>query len=394
MRCGFARIEITPPFRTELFGYPGMPRICEPLSASVLDPLHARVVYLEAHPEDALLLVVVDLCLLRNEDARRIREYLSHATGMAVERILIACTHTHSAPFAALKDDPSLPAGAADFGRWILPRLIEASKRACARPHRVTPFFRETLTGLGFDRRCQTSIGVRNCWNIHEFPERHPNPAQNAVHGVLHLRRSDKTGGVVLHSVPLHPVVMGKESEQISADWPGPCRRLIERRLPATQAVTVQGASAQVQPWISTQTDSKALRIVGEAVAGEAVQLASTGRRLSDSSGGLNLREVPIGPDNLSMTLFEIGELQVVCLPLEMSTRLAARIREQARRPLLFICLGNGWSGYWMDASEFSEGGYEIDVARRNGRQPADSDKLHEILSHTITETPHATQIS
>lgn len=394
MLCGSARIEITPPFKTELFGYPEPSRICEPNIAGVLDSLQARTLYLQIAQDDAVLLVVLDLCLLHTADADHLRSAIAEKTGLPAKRVLIACTHTHSAPLAAIQERPGLPLGAADFGRWILPRIVEAACRATARPFKVTPRFRETLTGLGYDRRCPGNHGIRNCWNIDAFPERQPQPARHAVHSVLYLQRMDKPGGILLHSAPLHPVVMGRESELISADWPGACRRLIERRMAATRAITTQGASAQVQPWISCQTDTRGLRIVGEAVAGEAIQLALTGRELVGGPASFNLREVPIGASGSVATFFEIGEVLMAFLPLELSTRLLARVRERICRPSMLTCLANGWSGYWMDASEFAEGGYEVEVARRNGRRPEDSEALLEVLTYDQSPSIHATQVS
>ena len=107
-----------------------------------------------------------------------------------------------------------------------------------------------------------------------------------------------------------------------------------------------------------------------------------------------NLREVPIGASGSVATFFELGEVLRACLPLELSTRLLARVRERICRPSMLTCLANGWSGYWMDASEFAEGGYEVEVARRNGRRPEDSEALLEVLTYDQSPSIHATQVS
>ena len=392
MECGTARIEITPPVKTVLFGYPGEARIYEPHKDRILDPLQARVLYLEEGAGPGVLLLSLDLCILLDEDAGFLRRVLAEKFQIPRENILVACTHTHSAPLPRFspRDDPN---GGLErfrqpdreeafaYGKWLLPRLVKTVKLALSRKCTVDLYFRETLSGLGYDRRCLTPEGIRNCWNPDEFPDRVPRPARGVRHAVLKLVFRDRPGGVVMSSTGIHPVVMGKESNRISSDWPGQARRHVEKRMRRFQALFVQGAAAQVQPWLSTQGDPRALRWVGEAIGAESLLLGLGGRRIETDGRAFGLRERPVPDTGIAVTTFALGDLLVIGLPLELSTSVADEIAAAVGRPVFFICLCNGWNGYWMSRREFEEGGYEIEIARGKGLDSSCSENLMKLFA-------------
>lgn len=391
MECGTSRIEITPPFPTALFGYPNVARIYEPHKDRMLDPLQARAVYIDDGGEHGVLLISLDLCILMDKDSIAFRQALAEETGLPTQNILIACTHTHSAPLARLVPSTdgtdSAEAFISDpentslrYGQWLLARIAKISRLALSRKAPVSVSFQQTFTGLGYDRRCRTAEGIRHCWNLQEFPDRVPETAKEARHCVLKLDWLNKQGGVLLQSVGIHPVVMGKDSQRISADWPGHARRHMEKRMRGYQSVFFEGAAAQVQPWISTQEDPKALRLVGEAIGSEGLLLALNCRQINMEDGGLSLAVVEIPGSSIAMTVLEIGPLVLLNLPMELSVTLASRISSLLARPVFFNCLCNGWDGYWMSREEFAEGGYEVEVAVSRGVTAANSEALIEAL--------------
>ncbi len=391
MECGTARIEITPPFETALFGYPTNDRTYLPHKDKILDPLQARAVYLQNGSTPGILLITLDLCILLTDDALAYRKALSRELRLPLENILISCTHTHSAPLArfAVNQSKKEPTGKfiADpletslrYGKWLLGRLRKIATMAVSRKSPVTVSYRETFSGLGYNRRCPGSEGIRNCWNLTDFPDRTPAPMEKLRHGVMNFEYQGKQGGVVLQNLGIHPVVMGKENQQISGDWPCYARRHIEKRLNGYQAIFTLGAGAQVQPWISTQTDSKALRLTGEAIGAEAVIMATTAEPLPVPDSSLQVNTYQIPRTQVQICTFEIGPFLFVGLPFELSTTWAETIIESLRRPVIFICLCNGWDGYWMSPKEFEEGGYEVDVARSKNVTPEHSLALLERL--------------
>ena len=391
MECGTARIEITPPFPAALFGYPGDDRTYTPHKDKVLDPLHARALYLQSGTTPGVLIVTLDLCILLNRDAEAFRRHLMSQVGLPRENIILACTHTHSAPLPRLVPENgnreptgkflSDPEGTSiRYGQWLLERLGKICALAISRKSPATLSCRETFTGLGYNRRCRTPEGIRHCWNLKEFPSRVPEPMQRLRHSVVRIDYTCKAGGVVLQNVGIHPVVMGKESTQLTGDWPHYARRHIEKRMHGYQAITTFGAGAQVQPWISTQDESRNLRLVGESIGSEAVLMATTADRIDVPEGRLNPREQAIPKTQQEAVTLEIGRLLLVALPFELSATWADHIITELKRPVIFLCLSNGWDGYWMSPEEFEEGGYEVDVALSKGVTPGKSLAILEML--------------
>ncbi len=64
----------------------------------VLQPIHIRASYLEDRRGGAALMLSLDLCGLREDLADAIRRAAGEAAGLAAERVIATCTHTHSAP--------------------------------------------------------------------------------------------------------------------------------------------------------------------------------------------------------------------------------------------------------------------------------------------------------
>lgn len=393
MECGTARVEITPPSEACLFGYPTGERRYKPHLDKVLDPLHARVVYLQSGSSPGILLITLDLCILLTEDAMAFRAELSGILRLPVENILICCTHTHSAPLARMglngngsspgndfHQDGHSPQAEVDYGRWILARLAKSAALAISRRTPVTGFFRESISGHGYNRRCHTPEGIRNCWSIEGFRERTPEVMKDLPHAVLKLAYQGREGGVVLNNLGIHPVVMGKESTSLSADWPSYARRYTEKRMKNYQAVFTQGAGAQVQPWISTQEDPRGLHVVGEAIGAETVLLSWTADPIYLPSDALRINEHQLSSRPVRISTLELGNLLLVGLPFELSATWATRLRRLLNRPVLFLCLCNGWDGYWMAPEEFAEGGYEVEIAHRRGVGPENSLSLLELL--------------
>src|SRR5439155_23371603 len=66
---------------------------------AVLFPLATRAVVFEAEGERAAI-VALDVIGLESETVTRIRERVEQGCGIAPERVMVACSHTHCAPAA------------------------------------------------------------------------------------------------------------------------------------------------------------------------------------------------------------------------------------------------------------------------------------------------------
>jgi neutral ceramidase len=99
MLCaGAAVLDITPPLGVPLAG-----SFNARFAADVDDPLFARAVVLEDErgPDGRLAVVACDLICMPGETVRAARELIARAGHVPAERIMIAATHTHTAPSPA-----------------------------------------------------------------------------------------------------------------------------------------------------------------------------------------------------------------------------------------------------------------------------------------------------
>lgn len=93
LRAGAAAVDMTPqewPIR--VIGNFGLT-----LAKSVHDPLHARALVLEDGGVK-IAIVLVDNCIIKREEMDRAKALAAKRTGIPVNRMLMAATHTHSAP--------------------------------------------------------------------------------------------------------------------------------------------------------------------------------------------------------------------------------------------------------------------------------------------------------
>ena len=69
---------------------------------SAHDPLHSRALVL-ADGTETLAIAAVDSCYVPGEPIDEVKHRVQRATGLDTDRILVAATHTHSAPPPALE---------------------------------------------------------------------------------------------------------------------------------------------------------------------------------------------------------------------------------------------------------------------------------------------------
>ena len=131
----------------------------EVLATQVNDPLHARALVLDDGTEQAAI-VIVDSCGLPRELLDMAKRLAHKATGIPTEHMLIAATHTHSAPSvnAALGSEVDL-----EYARFLTPKIAEAIAEAQKRlaPARI---------GMGIGRD-EKNVGCRR-WLMRLIPRR------------------------------------------------------------------------------------------------------------------------------------------------------------------------------------------------------------------------------
>ena len=315
LRAGAARVEITPAPGVELMGY-GLRS--EP-SRGVHDPLYARALYLGG--EQDLLLASVELCLITPEQAAGLRARIAEGTGIARERIVVTCTHTHSGPETGLTAR-ARGREAPGYEGEIFGGVVEAARQAHTRQRPARFGWSRTQAFIGRNRRLQDG------------------PIEPEVR-VLRVDAADgETLAVAFHH-GCHGTVLGHENLEISGDWPGLSAARIEAATGGV-ALFLLGAHGDVDPRTRGLKD---LAIPGQShgLGFEAVEVL--GGELAEAAlaslaaDGRAAREGPLAAASEHLRLpLHLGELsapqaeaRLAESKAELATYLDARVGELPR---------------------------------------------------------------
>jgi hypothetical protein len=394
LRAGFAETDITPDRSCSLMGYEFRVTDLPPGNDGVNDPLHARVLALRGEGGPALL-VSVDLCLVPNELARPLRSALAERVGTTAERVVLSATHTHSGPLPltgglAKRWKLMRPRGSLEaeigYGRLLREKLLDAATRAAALTFPVDVSVRQAPLGLGYDRRVVDVRGrVTHRWSPQERPELDPRATPDPTCTVLVLRQAGAPRKFIIWNVGFHPVVLGKTSRVVSADYPGRACSLIEEAVPGSRAMFLLGAAGDSHPWIATREDPAGVETVARAAASFVALLTHATRSDGVTRDGADLvtasKTVRIGRHAVPLAAWRIGSARLLTAPVELFGDLSRDLRERVEGPLLLATVTNGWTGYCPTRQAFDEGGYEVDSARSiGGLRKGDGERLVEEL--------------
>ena len=388
LRAGFARTDITPPPDCTLMGYEFRSTDVPPGNAGVHDPLLARVLVLDDGSAPAAV-VSLDTCIVSTALARHLRRCVAEKIVTTPQRVIVSCTHTHSGPDLQ-EPSEAFQAGAQlpEAGCWdaqkpgqryaaLLPGSISAAAaRAAGLTYPVRIGAGEAALGMGYNRRVRTPQGVRHCWNPQEQADLDPSPAPDPTCTVAVLQQDGGPRKVVLWSVGVHPVTLGKTSAVVSADYPGLACRLIEDFIPGSRAMFLLGAAGDTHPWIATQERTEHLLPVARTAASFVALLTHAVRPAGPAGLAAVGRTCRFGDQEVDLAVWRVGQVWLAAAPAEVFGELGAALRRRIAEPLLLATCSNGWTGYWPTEEAFALGVYEVDSARRAGRAPGDSEKL------------------
>ncbi|HVC96249.1 MAG TPA: hypothetical protein VND64_21375 [Pirellulales bacterium] len=247
-RAGAAQIDITPPVGIyhRMWGAAKHDR-----SSGVHRPLTATALVLSAAPETFthgsleahdLALVAVDHCVLWPEEMAALRARVTAASGVSEERLLVMFSHTHGAGLMGL-ERAELPGG-----DLIGPYLDELAVKLAAVVRKAKDELRAVTITYGTGR-CSLA-GHRDLWDaasgqwVCGF-----NPQGPADDTVLVAKLADFHGQTVASVVnyACHPTTLAWDNTQISPDYVGACRELVERAT-AAPMFFIQGASGDLGP--------------------------------------------------------------------------------------------------------------------------------------------------
>lgn len=414
LSVGVATEDITPPRGYRMAGY-----FVERFNTGTLDPLLAKAIVFRQEQVQAAL-VLCDLVAVTPDVSLRARSQASRKTGIPVDNIAIAATHSHTGPLyagvlrerfhkKAVEANGRDPREEVDYVATLVDRIAEAivKAHAAAVPARIDAG-QAHEKGLSFNRRFHMKDGtVRfNPGQLNPDIVRSAGPIDPDV-GLL-LIRSPKTDRpvAVLSVFALHLDTVG--GTQYSADYPFVLQTELRKTLGASfVSLFGAGTCGDINHVDVTTRNRATTAAIGARLAKTVLaQLPalSTVNRPSLAVGHANLRvplqkptsaevqdargkieqvgsaQVPFLDQvkavtvldlvehyrkdwvTLELQVFRIGpELAIVTLPGEVFVELGLAIKRASPfKTTLVIELANDCPAYIPTRKAFAEGSYEV----------------------------------
>lgn len=268
LKAGVAKVDITPSPGKYMLGSG------EVLATGTHDPLYARVLVLEAG-QTRLALVTVDLCrVFQVPLLKRLRDQVRNSRGISY--VLMAASHTHSAPIIPLNED--LPP--TEMTAWqseAIPKIEKAIEEAHQRAVEARIGTGYGIAYIGHNRRRVNPDGTVTMFFAN--PTRIPTSPVDPTVAVLRLDTTDGKPLAILVNYACHPVVVMGKLEKYSADFPGVMCRIVEEAF-GGQALCLflQGAGGNIDTYYTgvplEQDPVKWLEWTGDRLGREAARVA------------------------------------------------------------------------------------------------------------------------
>lgn len=238
IKAGASISNITPDKPHFLFGYPFVER----MSTGVHDPLLSSALYLN-DGDSEVLLISNDIIYLNKDFVARVRKSIAESTGIDESNILIAATHTHSAPVTVdlviSPNDPIVPKVDQDYLKFVEEQTIYS---ACQAYKKAEP------AEIGFVVADATGVGT----NRHN-----PEGPKDMDVPVMMVRNKSKEYIAAMLVCSMHPTILHEDSTLISSDFPFYIRKGLEDFLgESCTVVYFTGAAGNQSPRHVTRSNT------------------------------------------------------------------------------------------------------------------------------------------
>jgi hypothetical protein len=223
MKLGCARSEIKVPLFAEMLGYG---RFLGRRNRGSNDPLHCTASSFFDGTKRTII-ISNDLCLINTEYARIIRKETAKRLNIDEKAVMVAATHTHSAPAA----DKTVGWGEIHpecLKEWI-ELAIETAEKATNDETKVKAFagICPLKEKLGYNRVKENG------------------PTDTEIRWMKFVKEDGKSK-LIIHNHGMHAVVFGPKMLKTSADWPGAANQNILEKGLAENAIFLQGACGDI----------------------------------------------------------------------------------------------------------------------------------------------------
>lgn len=361
IKVGLAVADITPPLGGLTAGYSS----AKP-TEGVHDPITARVMVVQSDA-GCVALVVCDLCVYNSPSLHE------QVKSVGVDTLLLMNTHTHAGPKMNQDDFPS-----ADhpWRETVDERLLEAIKEAKGKLFKAYFTASESQIQLGYNRLVQ-----RGNYAVTHFenPERIPYGSVDRQVGVIRVTDEDNNVRAVVVNYACHPVVLGPRNRQLSADYPGVTRRIIESELgDDCLCIFIQGGGGDINPLIMARGETREkdfddVEKLGELLAVEVKRALAFVKETDGVSGSFAASSMPLKFRNrwkpeeeltLGVTALLInGDIGIITMPGEPFHQFQVDFRPKSgvKHAYLFGYCCDGayaWPSYLPDLQSAARGGY------------------------------------
>ena len=220
-RVGYARVDMTPTTPVPLGGYGQSDKR---IHTEVEEPLYTTCVAITDENDETVLLFSMDV--INSSIAVKHRSEVSRQTGVPETNMLMAATHTHSAP-----DQNNSKSGA--FIALLQAALVESAKAAMEDRSEAEIYVGTTETeNLNFIRhylmKDGTYYGNNFGSSVSGFVD-HAAPNDPELQVIKFVRGGDETKDIIMANWQAHPCkTSGIDKTVLSADFIGSTRRYVE----------------------------------------------------------------------------------------------------------------------------------------------------------------------
>jgi len=287
LRAAVAKVDITPTTHEVMWGFESRLDPAE----STLDPLYARVLVLEAESR-RLAIVALDLGRSFGEASLDgLRQSVRNSSGISC--LLVSASHTHSAPI--VKDEyTSAPP---EWEQRALQRIASAIAQAVNQLQDARLGAGTGAVYIGHNRLPLRADGTYG-W-FERNPTMIPTAPVDPTVTVLRVDSSDGSPLAILVNYACHPVVLGPDNRQYSADFPAAMNRTVEAAFGGrAMSFFLQGAPGDINPYHAVtpiQEDAVKMRDwTGERLGAEAVRVAKEIHTENIPAASIDFRETTL----------------------------------------------------------------------------------------------------
>ena len=417
LKCGTALREITPAYPVPLHGYADRDR----KSDGVAEPIRLGCLAVD-DGDRRVLIVTCDMIGIEGHACEALYSLLETETGIGYPNVLLSCSHTHFAPALHAGSYGSPRVGIVEpdprFVEDFRTKLVEAARESLRnlQPGRLETA-RLRAPQVLFNRRTVRPDGsVLTNFRYPLDAEHYVFSPTDDELTVLRITDDDCVKAVLVN-FGCHPVTGGQVAEEdhyrISADYPfylrqtiaarwtcpvfftlgaagdavpidryGDCRQRIGRTLGHTVTLAERVFREEPDPSVGAGVRVLDVRTISsvdpEAAQSEYEQARDRTISLMDADVApasqeyreaadtyqeklTALHRARLYPDNryrIKVQFLQVGQTTFTCLPFEVLSEIALRIKARFPHSVLVSCAG-GYQGYLPLEYEYARGGYE-----------------------------------